>query len=171
MAKEYIKIEIEGEEKIRLAFDRQQVRMGAKLRDIVDDLAEFAEHSLEGFVPQYNQYTLRHIDRDGPMWMPGGAGGGGEYKAIVGVKEGTSRHPIYTEFGTGIYAGRGLIWATAGPGKLTGRYGPVMTFQKHGEPRKFRYWVRGQRGQRYFYLTWQVVHAYAQARMAREKLI
>ena len=61
-------------------------------------------------VPQYNNYIMNQIDRDGPTWMPGGAGGGGEWKAIVGIKEGGSQHPLYVEFGTGIYAGGGLIY-------------------------------------------------------------
>jgi hypothetical protein len=123
-------------------------------------------------VPQYNGYTMRHIDRDGPTWMPGGAGGGGEWHGIVGIKEGTSRHPIYAEFGTGIYAGKGLIWP-AGIRRLSGKYQPVMRFEKRGEGGGkgiYRYWIKGQRGQHYFYQTWRVLQAHMAARIARKRM-
>ena len=164
MADKYIYIELEGEDKIILGLERMQVRMQGKLREMIDELAHLAEDALVAFVPTYSLYILDQIDREGPVWMPGGAGGGGEWKAIVGVQEGASRHPIYAEFGTGIYAGKGLIWASGVTG-LTGRYQGVMTFQKRGEPRRFRYWVKGQRGQHYMYRTWQITNAVARARV------
>ena len=168
--KDFIDIEIEGEEKILLALDRQQERMQDQLRDLVDELATFSAFWLISHVPVYDTYIMRHIDRDGPVWMPGGAGGGGEWRSVVGIKEGTSRHPIYVEQGTGIYAGKGLIWASGVKG-LTGRYQNVMTFQKHGEPRKYRPWVRGQRPQQYFYLTWRALNAFATAKIAARRIL
>jgi hypothetical protein len=171
MADKYIDIHIEGEDKIQAALRMQETRQEANLRDLVDELADVASLALIMNVPRHNDYILNHIAREGALWMPGGAGGGGEYKAIVGIKEGTSRHPIYVEFGTGIYAGRGLIWSTQGPGALTGKYGPVMAFEKHGEPPVFRYWIKGQKGQHYFYLTWRVLNAVAAARIAAKKLL
>jgi hypothetical protein len=171
MADKFIEIDIEGEDKIQASLKVQEARYTAQLHELLDELADVASVALIMNVPRHNDYILNHIAREGPAWMPGGAGGGGEHKAIVGIKEGTSRHPIYVEFGTGIYAGRGLIWSTQGPGALTGRYGPVMTFEKHGEPRRFRYWIQGQKGQHYFYLTWRVLNAIAAARIAAKKLL
>lgn len=170
MAK-FIEIDIEGEDKIQLALKAQGARQEAGLRELVDELSAAAEMTLVGLAPRSSNYILEHIGREGPVWMPGGAGGGGEWKAIVGIKEGTSKHPLYVDQGTGIYAGQGLIWATQGPGYLTGKYAPVMTFQKEGEPRRFRYWTRGQRGQRYFYMTWRVLNALAHARILAKKLL
>jgi hypothetical protein len=171
MADKFIEIDVQGEDKIQAALHAQEARQSQGLRELVDDLADVASVSLIMNVPRYNDYIMNHIAREGPVWMPGGAGGGGEWKAIVGIKEGDSRHPLYVEFGTGIYAGRGLIWATAGPGFLTGKYAPVMTFEKRGEPRRFRYWMKGQKGQHYFYLTWRVLNAIAMARVAAKRLL
>jgi hypothetical protein len=170
MAKQYIDIEIEGEEKIILALERLQDRQQKELRELVDELASFSAFWLISHVPVYDTYLMRHIDRDGPVWYPGGAGGGGEWRAVVGIKEGTSRHPLYVEQGTGIYAGKGLIWASGVKG-LTGRYQKVMRFQKHGEPPKFRYWIRGQRPQQYFYITWRSLNAFAVAKMAARRAL
>ena len=146
----FIEIGVEGEDEIQVRLKFQEARQAAKLRELVDELADVASLALIMNVPRRSDYIMNHIAREGARWMPGGAGGGGEYKAIVGIKEGTSRHPLYVDQGTGIYAGRGLIWATQGPGYLTGKYAPVMTFQKQGEPRRFRSWTKGQKGQHYF---------------------
>jgi hypothetical protein len=174
MTDKYIDIHVEGEEKIQAALRMQGARQEANLREMVDELADVASLALIMNVPRRNDYIIEHIDRAGATWMPGGSGGGGEYKAIVGIKEGSSRHPIYVEFGTGIYAGRGLIWPTRGPGVLTGKHAPVMRFEKRGESGGkgiFRYWTRGQRGQHYFYLTWRVLNAVAEARILAKKLL
>ena len=170
MADKYIEIKIEDEKDIILGLERMEARQQRKLREIMVELSNVASLSLISLVPQYSNYIMNQINREGPTWMPGGAGGGGEWKGIVGVREGASRHPLYVEFGTGIYAGRGLIWARRGGLILTGRRQSVMTFQKQGEPRKFRYWIRGQRGQHYFYTTWQALNAYARVRMSATDL-
>jgi len=169
-AKKYIDIEIEGEEKIILALERMEDRQRQELREIVDEFSKFSAFWLIAHVPTYDTYLMNHIDRDGPVWMPGGAGGGGTWQAVVGIKEGRSRHPLYVEQGTGIYAGKGLIWASGVKG-LTGRYQKVMTFQKHGEPRKFRSWTRGQPPQQYFYGTWRALNAFAMAKMAARRAL
>lgn len=165
MADRYIDIEIEGEEKIFLALERQENRQREEIRNIIDDLSDFATIFLIGAVPQYNNYIMNHIGRDHVTWMPGGAGGGGEWKSIVGVKKGSSNHPLYVEQGTGIYGGRGNLIYAAGVTRLTGKRQKVMVFEKRGEPARFRYWIYGQRGKRYFYLTWQALQAAARVRV------
>ena len=164
--KKYIDIEIEGEEKIILAMERMEQRQQRNLREMIDELANTASLTLIALTPQYNNYIMNQIHRDGPTWMPGGAGGGGEWKAIVGVKEGASKHPLYVEFGTGVYAGKGLIFAKGVTG-LTGKRQKVMAFKKRGEGGGkwiVRYWTRGQRGQHYFSRTWIVTNAVAASR-------
>jgi hypothetical protein len=173
MADKFVEIEIENEERIIHSLERMEERVRGRARETIEDLTNATALTLIGATPMHNTYIMQHIDRDGPVWMPGGAGGGGEWKSIVGIKEGTSRHPIYVEFGTGIYAGRGLIWASGVKG-LTGRYQSVMAFKKRGEGEGkwiVRYWTRGQRGQHYFYRTWQILNAVAEARIASRRII
>jgi hypothetical protein len=170
MADKFIDIDIENEHEVIRHLERVEEHNQRRAREVIEELSKFTENMLTITVPTYNLYIFRHIDRSGPTWMPGGAGGGGEWKAIVGIKEGDSRHPLYVEFGTGIYGNKGdLIWASGVKG-LTGRYQKVMTFEKRGEGRKFRYWIRGQKPQRYMYLTWGVLNALAQERMAEIRL-
>ena len=173
MADRFIEIEIENEEKIILALERMQERQQRNLREMVNELANTASLTLIALTPQYNNYIMNKIDRDGPVWMPGGAGGGGEWKAIVGVKEGESKHPLYVEFGTGIYGGKGRLIFASGVHGLTGARQGVMAFKKRGEGGGkwiVRYWVRGQRGQRYFSRTWQVTNAVARSRILARNL-
>ena len=169
MADKFIEIDIENEGHIIRALERVEERNERKARELIDELSKFTEDMLTIMVPTYNLYLMRHIGRDGPTWFPGGSGGGGEWKSIVGIKEGESRHPLYVEFGTGIYAGRGLIWADGVKG-LTGKYQKVMTFEKRGEGRKFRYWISGQKPQRYMYLTWGILNALARERIAERRV-
>jgi hypothetical protein len=175
MADKFIEIEVQGEEKILLALNRAEESFHGVARDHVTDMSQFVTAWLAATVPTYDRYIMRHISREPATWLPGGAGGGGEWVAVAGIKAGTSRHPLYAEFGTGIYAGRGLIRARydraratvieTGLSRLSRRRGGVLTFQKHGEPRRFRYWVRGQKGQHYFYETWRTLNVYANARV------
>src|SRR4051794_6550818 len=175
---DFIDIKVEGEDKILAALDYAEQRLHSRTRDHVNDLSRFVTAHLAATVPVYDSYILRHIDREPSRWVPGGAGGGGAWEGMAGIRRGTSLHPLYTEFGTGIYAGRGrkrLIRArydraqasviATGNRRLSRRAGGVLTFQKHGEPRRFRYWVSGQKGQHYFYFTWLDLNIYAAARI------
>ena len=97
--------------------------------------------------------------------MPGGGGGGGEWKGIVGIKKGASKHPLYVEFGTGIYAGKGLIYPRASMS--------ADGVQEAWRRSKARYcplrWTQGSARQHYFYRTWRVLNAHMSARIAREE--
>ena len=170
MARKFIDIEVENEEAAIRGLQRAQEREERIAREMIEEAMVMGESLLRSFVPFRNGYIMRHIDRSGPTWMPGGLGGGGEWKGIVGIKQGSSRHPIYVEFGTGIYAGKGLIWP-AGIRGLSGHYQNVMRFEKRGEGEGkgiFRYWTKGQRGQHYFYFTWRVLQAGMAAKLGRE---
>jgi hypothetical protein len=165
----YVTIKLEGEEKISAALRSHEERGSAQLRELVDDLADVAGIALIAHVPRgSSDYILEHVDRDGPLWMPGGAGGSGEWKAIVGIKKGHSRHPIYVEEGTGIYAGRSE-WG--------GRPMPMTKAFPESDPggpaskTKFRQYVKGQRPQKYFYMTWRTLNAVVAARIAARKIL
>jgi hypothetical protein len=169
MADKFIEIDIEGEDKIQAALRMQGARQEANLKDLVDDLADAASIALITQAPRHNDYILNHIAREGAVWMPGGAGGGGEYKAIVGIKEGTSRHPLYVEFGTGIYAGRGYIFPHSSQVMRIDK--PDDQFPNRRGTGVYRWYVRGQRPQRYFYMTWRILNAIAAARIIGKKLL
>lgn len=169
---DFIDIDVEGEEKIILALERREEEQRGELRRMIDELADFGEAYLYSAVPRgVSHYILAHITREGPGWLPGGVGGGGEWKAIVGISEGESRHPFYVEYGTGIYGGRGWIYPQTAS---------VMRFEKNGEignPRSkkdpfgiYRYRIKGQPPQFYFRQTWRVLNAYARARILGHKL-
>lgn len=166
----FIDIHVEGEEKIQAALRAQGIRQEANLRELVDDLADVASIALIAAVPRHNDYIMNHIDRDGAVFVPGGAGGGGEWKAIVGIKEGTSRHPIYVEFGTGIYGGRAPIFSRTYGLMPMEKGSPEVDYRGRVSRVKFRRMVRGQKGQHYFYLTWRVLNAVAEARILARKL-
>jgi hypothetical protein len=169
MARKFITIELQGEDKIQAGLRMQEARQELNLRELVDDLAEAAEATLIAVAPRSSNYILEHIAREGPVFMPGGPGGGGEWKAIVGVKEGTSRHPIYVDQGTGIYAGREIIIRPVGVMPITKKFGEVGP---GGVTKtKFRWYVRGQPGQHYFYLTWRALNALAASRIAAKRLL
>ena len=128
-------------------------------KNLINDLADFGVNRLNATVPRYSTYLLRHIDREGVRWFPGGEGGGGEYGTMVGIKAGTSMHPFYAESGTGIYAipSRGYIEPSTKP---------YMSFFSSMYGRRIRVKrVRGQRPQHYFYHTWQDMLVYARARL------
>lgn len=178
MAEKHIDIEIQGEDKIFAALHRAEEEQHGRAREHIDALSGYATAYLVATVPVGKGYILRHVGHEDATWVPGGAGGGGEWVGVVGIKRGNSMHPLYAESGTGLYAGRRLIRArydraratvvATGLPRLARRHGGVLTFQKEGEPRRFRFWVRGQSGQHYFYQTWRALTAYARARMFTE---
>jgi hypothetical protein len=158
----------------------------------VEELAAFARFRLIMNVPKGESlYLLRHVDASPVRYQAGGRSseniaGGGEYVAIVGIKQGSSFHPLYVHRGTGIYdvrpgslrqpirprADRAYQVYIIAPGPRQGmkrRAGhgrrAAITFQKRGEPRKFRRWVRGQRPQPFMYYTFNQARLYAGARL------
>lgn len=182
MAQEHIWIEVEGDEIIDKDLEHIGDAAGRHLRRIVDSIANTSLYWLRIYVPVgESMYILRHTDRTPIKWRPGGTGGGGTYEVAIGIRRGLSEHAAYVNRGTGIYAGRGAITprgdrrradviATQRP-RITGRptkrtrRRPALTFQKRGEPRRFRYSVRGQPPQHFLYNTWRQTVVYARARI------
>ena len=161
-------------------------------RRYVEQLEAYSRMALLLNVPKGESlYILRHVDSTGVRYAAGGRGeggvpGGGEYVAVVGIKAGSSLHPLYVHHGTGIYdtrpgaarqpirprADRAYQVYIIAPGprerqKRRAGHGRLaaITFQKRGEPRKFRRWVRGQQPQPYMYYTFRQAQIYAGARL------
>lgn len=134
--------------------------MQRKLRDMLDNFSELGRALVAHNAPVFHGMLREHVDRTPVTWRPGGAGGGGYYEAAFGVKRGygISRYPLYVEFGTGIYGPRrNYIY----PARAS-----HMVFYSHRYHRVIRTrHTRGQRPQRFFYLSWREFGVYAQARV------
>lgn len=155
----FIEFLIEDERSILRAIERQEKSNQRLAKEIVDDLAKFGVRMLYLNAPEkHSSYILRHIDRKDARFRPGGSGGGGEYEAIVGIKSGSSRHPLYVEGGTGLYGERAdYIYPDHAPSMTW--YSTV--YKKIISKKK----TRGQKPQRYFYQTWKEVEVYARVQL------
>lgn len=162
---DFIEIHVDEDEVMR-GLDLQERLAKVWLKDFLDSLADKGVEVLHMHAPGEGKpgnpystdYTQRHIDRSHVAWQPGGAGGGGAYEAIVGVKAGTSRHPIYPERGTGIWGYLGRPYRSLS--------GNLMHFFSipHGHVISV-YQVAGQRPQRFLYETWRDLAIYTDIRM------
>jgi hypothetical protein len=164
MADEWFWIEFENEDETILKIDAYHIAARRRAKDLLEALAGDGAKLLEENVPTYTSYTLRHVDRSSVEWHPGGLGGGGEYEATVGIKRGTSYHPVYANQGTGIYGP--YISQPYEAGNPTGRmwfysqrYGRVIGVES----------VKGQRAQRFLYITFRELQAFASARVLLKK--
>lgn len=191
MADKNIEIHWENEEVFEALLDEMERASRRKARGLVEDLELRTKLMLMLNVPKGDTlYIVRHVDSSGVSYQPGGRGegnipGGGEYVAVVGVKHGSSLHPLYVNRGTGIYGPHGLpirpkrdraisvyIIAPDAPRSRRQRLRTdgqakkaAMSFQKRGEPRKFRRLVLGQPGQPFLYMTWREAQLYASRRL------
>jgi hypothetical protein len=154
----FVEIDFEDEDDIIHNIDIIEVKSRLMLKRILDEITSFGYHVLQSHVPRHTSYLLRHVDREQPRWRPGGAGGGGEYESVVGVKRGTSKHPFYVEFGTGLYGAVGWF--------IVPNFAQYMTFYslKYKKVLHLTH-TRGQRPQRYMYITWREMLIYARGRM------
>lgn len=154
----FISIELEDDDDVIHKLDFAAERFRNRAKELLDNIAEFGVHVLDANVPVHSSYLLRHVGRSPVAWRPGGAGGGGEWQAVVGIRAGSSRHPLYVERGTGIY---GVVGFYILPGQR-----PYMVFYSsiYGHLIRVKQ-VRGQRPKRYFYTSWREVQIYAGARL------
>lgn len=166
---DFIEFEVDEDEVMR-GLTIQEVWAKHVLRDFIDDLADKGIEVLRMHAPKpglnhpYSEgYTQEHIDRTGISWHPGGAGGGGTYQVILGVKAGTSYHPVYANIGTGVY-GRFESYIVSPAGKLMYFYSV-----KHGHVIS-KYQVAGQRPQRFLYETWRNLAIFAELRLINETM-
>lgn len=187
MADEYMHIESNSHEVVGKLYVAE-ASAHRKLLDLLEDATKDAESWLRLYTPKWSGYTLRHIDHTKATWQPGGAGGGGDWVSVAGVKRGDSIHPIYALMGTGIYVGRGLIvpkvWGVRpespaafwqmfrkeGSGRFTmgGRSGKRearLVYRTRSGGLKHSFFVRGQKPKPFLYLTFQSTQLYVRARV------
>jgi hypothetical protein len=160
MADKYIWFEVEGEDEAILHLEIANELLRKRSKDFLEELSKDGMAFLYANVPDYTSYTQRHVDRSDVHWKPGGAGGGGEYESVVGVKRGTSDHPLYANRGTGVYGP--FIKAPYHASNVTGK----MWFysEKYGRVIGVRE-VRGQRAQHFLYTTFRELQVWAEARL------
>lgn len=177
MANEYLEIELDGDDAALLFLRTIETRLKLAVKNFPAGAANYGLYWLRLYVPiGRTGYLIRHTDATGSHWRPGGRGGGGEYEAIVGVKRGDSKHPLYVHGGTGIYAGRGVITATGMPRPMFEEmYDENFAWPKGGKRMRFvghrdgkvvwTYFTRGQRANPFMYATYQQVKLYFNARI------
>jgi hypothetical protein len=158
MTDKFIEIEFEDEHDVIAGLWREEREKRQLAKELIEDIGEAGLKFLEFNVPQSSTYLWRHTAKSDAKFRSGGAGGGGEYEVIVGIKAGTSRHPLYVEGGTGIYGPRhDLIYP---------RFAARMTwFSTIYNKLISRKTTRGQKPQRYFYETWKEVEVYARMQL------
>lgn len=155
----HIWVEIENENEVLIGLDVyhevMRIRMGDLVHELAQDGATFLAKNVPNSPPYSSGYTSSHVDRTSVDWDAGTE----EFSATVGIKAGTSYHPVYVNRGTGVF----------GPfikQPYTARNGQLMWFyaSRIGE-RIGRRSVRGQRAQHFLYTTFRELQVFAQARM------
>lgn len=148
----YIWFEVD-EDAVMRGLNYQEELAQRRLKQFLDRLARKGEELLESRAPRHTGYTKRHVDH-----TPARFDGRDEYMAIVGVKDGTSYHPVYANVGTGLY-GKYNDYVQSPKGNLmyfyASRLGHVISM----------YLVKGQKPQQYLYESWRDLAIYAEARM------
>lgn len=165
---DFLSIEFENEEEIQFNIERIFDAARRKTRDIIGDAANIGAYWLRIYVPIFQGYTWREISSSGPSWRPGGAGGGGEWQAVAGVKRGTSKHPLYAAQGTGLYAVDPSKTVYGAGNQIRARtYGKKMRIERGVTPPGviWRKYVRGQRPQPFLYMAFQQTRLYVNARV------
>jgi hypothetical protein len=176
-----LSITLEGQAPLLMAFDRIDTWTHREGKTLLEALASNAEAWIRIYAPRGETGDLvRHVSRSGVYWHPGGAGGGGNWEIVAGVKPvplkyggfRDSIYPLYAEKGTAS-EGRGYIYprddrmpaSTIATKRSRKQTGGVMTFQKQGEERKFRFRVRGQKPQRFVFAAYHQLSVYTRTRM------
>src|SRR3954470_7418629 len=166
MAERFIEIKIEDESDILAKLTALEGRTNRQLRNLLDNLSELGRAIVAHNVPVHSRLMQQHVDRTGATWRPGGAGGGGYYEAVYGVKRivGNPPYPLYVEFGTGLY-GVHRHW-------IYPRRSPTMSFYSRRYNRRLSVKrTRGQTAQRFFYISWREFQVYAAARLLTHDLL
>lgn len=157
-------IEVDEDEAVH-GIERAQLAIGGRVDRLLDDLADKGVHILQSNIPIYSSYTLRHIDRENVKWHPGGAGGGGHWETTLGIRSGTSMHPLYADQGTPPYTGTGTEVVTYGRSQPQVVPTRMYFYSKlYGRVIGPRY-VEGQKGKHFLYKTFTELRAYVGARL------
>src|SRR4051794_18237960 len=144
MADEHFWIEVEGENEAIFGIDvyhaYTQVRSKHLLEELAKDGVTLLAKNIDTSGPYSSGYTLRHIDHTDVNWDAGPE----EYSGTVGIRAGTSYHPVYANRGTGEFGP--FIkqpYTTKPPGGLMWFYGSRVGKRIGRES------VRGQRAQHF----------------------
>jgi hypothetical protein len=167
---DHVGIDVDGLDEFITFLGGAHGEIGREVRDLLDDLAKRGEYYIRLYAPAYSSELLRRIGRHGPR--PAVGARGPEWEAVTGVVAG-DRYPLYVHGGTGIYKS-GIMGGARSPLPVPGGTlirsrtpGKPMTFQKRGEPRKFRMSARGQRSNPFVLYAFQQLVPYARGRMRR----
>lgn len=152
-----IDYEVHGDKELQEYLSTFPENTRREMRDLVEDLGEHAEAWMRLYAPRQRGPAggalHRRITHTGP------ADRGATTDVIAGVLDNGDKHPLYVLGGTGIYSEGGTRIT---PNKPGGR----LTFQKHGEPRRFRMSVKGQKSNPYAERAYHATELYAQGRVA-----
>lgn len=171
-------IEVRGEDAIERALDRIERWPRGDGQELLKFLGGLSTAWIRINAPTGSGGLQRHIDYDPVHWHPGGAGGGGVYETTAGVKRIMSTriesqiYPYWVHEGTS-NRGRAFIYPSDEREEAFGiqrrtprrRAGGVLTFQKQGEPRKYRWRVKGQKPNPFVYRAYQQVSIYTRIRL------
>lgn len=154
-------VELEGRRRVVSAL-RPDGR-GATLR-MLSRLGDVAESRMRYHAPVSSEPgggdLHRRISKSAPRFRAGGAGGGGWWELVVGVRQGHP-YPFYVHSGTGRYKRSG------GGSDIYARRPPyVMRFHYQGRYFSLRS-VKGQRPQPFVEEAYNDTKLYARARVAR----
>lgn len=135
--------------------DRAGNNANDRMKDLLDDTANVATFWMHIYAPTgETAYIQSHIARTRLYWHPGGSGGGGSWEVTAGVREGSSRHPLWVEAGTGIYGDHRR--------PITPRTKSAMVFSTPGRAgRVYAERTRGQRAQPYVKAAYNQAKVYA----------
>lgn len=161
MADRFVSVELENEGELDAKIVAYGERKRRQLRDMVDDIGQFAHSRMAAIVPVRNYYLFRHVDWTGVHSTV--TTDVADFVATVGVKAGESKHPLYVNFGTGIYGAVGWY--------VTPQVRKYMAWTDKTGMRWFAKKTRGQRPQHFLYATWTYTQVYAWARIFSEPLI
>lgn len=123
-------------------------KLRVQMIEILGETGRIAEDLMKTNVPRQTGQLAASIELHPIQYSPGGAGGGGLWTVEVRVGAGVP-HLQWVVEGTGVYGPRG--------GWIRPKRAKFMTFQKKGEPRRFREVVAGQKPQR----EWIAIALYA----------
>jgi hypothetical protein len=152
---QHIWMEIEGEDEALISLDVYHGVIRHRQRQLLEELAKDGVSFLEKNVPNYTSYTLRHVDRTSVD-----TDAVGDSEVTVGIKAGTSYHPVYANQGTGIFGPfiKQPYIAHNPSGKMwfySHIYGRVIGVRS----------VKGQRAQHFLYTTFRELQVFAAARI------
>lgn len=152
-----VRFEIEGQKELDAYLATFPDRARAEMRDLVEDLGEHAEGWMRLYAPHQQGPAGGSLHRQIKSTQANDTGR--NIQSVAGVTDRGSRHPLYVLEGTGLYA--------EGGSRITpNKPGGVLTFQKHGEPRRFKRSVKGQRPQQYARAAYNSTVLYALGRVS-----